>query len=181
MKKLLMLAILALVLCASMHNVYAQTAPSSTTTPAQTPDIPRLISYQGLLTSTNGQPVPDGTHLLTIRFYSDAQGEASALWQDNFTVVTTNGVFSILLGSQAPLPEASVMAQPMWIGVSVDSTELRPLSQLTSSPYAMNVANGAITTEKMGTDYVGSISVNGAKVSGKGSNVNLVAGDGLCN
>ncbi len=177
-----MTAILAalVLMCSTVMSTaisYAQTTSSSL--PGRGPDIPRVMSYQGLLTSADGQPVPNGSHQLTIRLFSDAQGENPSVWEDNFTVVTNNGLFSILLGSQSPLPEASVMSQPLWVGVTVDSTELRPFSQLAASPYAITVANGAITSDKMGTDYVGSISVNGSKITGKGSGINFIAGDGL--
>jgi len=184
MKRSLTLIIFALLLSVTTTilftaNSSAQTNPSSSSVAGHTPDIPHLISYQGLLTSVPGLPIQDGTHLLTIRFYSDAQGDNPAVWQDVFHVETNGGVFSIILGSQAPLPDASVMSQPLWIGVTIDSSEFRQLSQFTASPYALTVANGAITGEKMGTDYVGSISINGTRITGKGSNINFMAGDGL--
>lgn len=174
------MTMLAMVFLASCTLFFTRISVAQTTSPGgQTADIPRVISYQGLLKNSSGQPLPDGLHLITIRFYSDAEGGSPVLWEDVFKVPTNAGVFSILLGSQKPLPDASTMGQPLWVGVTVDSTDLRPLSQLTSSPYAMSVANSSITTEKMGTDYVGAISVNGTKVTSKGSNINLKAGSGL--
>ena len=137
MKKLLTLATLATLLVLSSMMPFAQNSFAQT---ASTTDIPRLISYQGLLAGTAGQPVANGAHMLTIRFYADSQGVGPAVWSDNFNVTTNNGVFSILLGSQIPLPTISVMNQPLWVGVTVDSLELHPFSQLTSSPYAMTVS-----------------------------------------
>jgi hypothetical protein len=144
-------------------------------------DIPHVISYQGMLTDNAGTPVVDGDHALTIRFYSDEQGSIPAMWEDEFTVTTKHGLFSLTLGSQKALPSVKAMSMPLWLGVATgpEKTELKPFTQLTSSPYAITVANGAITKEKMGIDFVGSISVNGTKITSKGSNMNLVAGNGL--
>ena len=54
-----------------------------------------------------------------------------------------------------------------------------PVAPLSATPYALTVANNSITPDKMATDYVGSISVNGQKVSAKASNLNFQAGEGL--
>ena len=73
------------------------------------------------------------------------------------------------------------MNSQLWLAVAIgeDKTELKPFAPLSSAAYAMNVANGAVTAEKMGTDYVGSIYLNGQKVTGRGGDLNIVAGDGL--
>ena len=166
-----LLVILLLWVAVMAPQVFAQSS--------STPDVPRVISYQGLLTSSGGQAAADGLHLLTLRLYTDALGTNPAVWSDTFTAETQSGVFSVLLGSKAPLPASSIMAQPLWLSVEVDGVELRPLSELSAAPYALSVPNGSITSEKLGTDYVGSFSINGTKVTGKGSDVNLTAGPGL--
>ena len=41
--------------------------------------IPRLISYQGVLTDQQGAFIPDGTHSLTLKIY-DVLAGGSAVW-----------------------------------------------------------------------------------------------------
>ena len=103
------------------------------------------------------------------------------------TPVDSNGVFNLMLGSaNNPLPGPSAMDRPIWLGVAIDNgPELRPLSQITASAYAINVADNAITSQKIAAgavqsanladsavtstklnmDYVSSISVNGHPIT----------------
>ena len=139
-------------------------------------DIPHTVSYQGYLTNPSGKPVSDGTYSITLRLYGDANG-SQILWQDEMNAQTTNGVFSILLGSGTPLP-ASAMNQPLWLGVQPNGQdEMRPLTPLTASPYALAIPNNSVTDAKLGVNYVGGIDVNGIPVTTKGSVLNLVGGN----
>src|SRR5436190_4421711 len=138
----------------------------------------RVLNYQGVLRSSIGPA--EGMHSITIRLY-DREDAASPIWEDVFNVpVDRNGIFSIELGSQKPLPDAAMMSKAPWLGMSIGSEqELRPLSRLTASPFALSIADNTVTESKMATDYVGSVSINGKKVTAKGSDLNIVAGEGL--
>ena len=63
-------------------------------------DVPRLIQYQGKLLLTSGAAVP-GPVSLRVRLYDQPTGSTNVLFDETHAVVTlTNGLFSILLGSQ---------------------------------------------------------------------------------
>lgn len=133
MKKLILLASISLVLQTSLH---AQTSP-------------RLLSYQGVIRSSGVDVV--GNHSLVVTLYGDASGTIK-LWQGTLnTPIDSSGVFNCLLGtSDNPLPSAAVMDQPLWLGVAVDTgAELHPLSPMTASPYALNVADQSISANKL--------------------------------
>jgi len=152
------------------------------------PDVPHTLSYQGYLLDSQGAPVADGNYSVTLRMYTDAQGVAK-VWEDAFTAQVRNGVFNILLGSgKYSLPGANVMSAPLWIGVQfADGDEMKPLTPLTSSPYALGIADnavssnklqdGAVTEDKIGANYVGGIAINGVPVTGKGTMLNFVSTD----
>lgn len=127
-----------------------------TTAQAQT-DVPRIISYQGQVTAADGKAI-NGTHHITVNFYSDRFGK-TYLWQGQYDAEITNGIFNVILGSgKYKLPENSVMNRPLWIGVSVDGgAEMRPLSQMSGVPYAMNVPDKSITAAKLADDVLLSI------------------------
>lgn len=147
-------------------------------------DVPRTISYQGLLSSTDGTPFADGEYGITITLYGDANGR-TPIWNDSYRTQVNDGLFNLYLGEGKPLPGAEAMNRPLWIGTSVNGApEMRPLTPLAASPYAFNVpdkaitgnkiADGTITAEKLAIEYVGEVQVDGQKVSAKGAALNLV-------
>ena len=141
-------------------------------------DIPRIISYQGQLQSST--LLSDGDHFFTARLYSDANGK-QLVWKGSYSVAVHGGLFALQLGSgEQPLPDASSVNSNLFLSIEVDGKgELKPFTQMTAAAYALNVANGAITKEKMGTDYVSSIRVNGKKVTQRGGSLNINSGAGI--
>jgi len=112
---------------------------------------PATIGHQGVLTTSGGAPVADGTYSLTFRLYSASTG-GIALWTETHSAVSvSNGVFSVVLGSVTSLNIS--FEQPLWLSVSVNSgAELSPRVQLTAAPYSMtakSVADNAVTSAKI--------------------------------
>ncbi|HWF45147.1 MAG TPA: hypothetical protein VG537_10940, partial [Candidatus Kapabacteria bacterium] len=181
LKKRLSLAALIIVLSCG-HSVAQQIAP---------PTSPRTLSYQGVISEKGGVTNLAGTHLVTVTLYSDNMG-TQKLWQSTMTTtLDTSGVFSTLLGTpENPLPDAQTMDRPIFLGVSLDGQpEMRPLTTVSASAYALNVADnsitsnkiaaGAVTADKLNMDYVSSISVNGEKVTTPGTGLNITGGNGV--
>jgi len=112
--------------------------------------VPKTISYQGVLTDAAGSNIPDGNYNLTFKIY-DAGTSGTALWTENHTVAVSNGIFNTILGTVNPL-ELPFDTQ-YWLGVTVEGgAELSPRIQLTSSPYSFNAASisdGTVTTNKI--------------------------------
>ncbi|MEP7233804.1 MAG: hypothetical protein ABI778_00785 [Ignavibacteriota bacterium] len=121
---------------------------AQTSSPSGT-DVPRILSYQGQLTTTNGS-VMNGTHRITASLYSDRFGKNS-VWSGEYDAVVTDGLFSVILGAgKYKLPGNPEMNKALWIGVKVDGAEeLKPLSQLAAAPYALNVPDKSITLNKL--------------------------------
>lgn len=103
--------------------------------------IPATLSYQGLLTDSNGTPVPDGTHTILVKFYDASEGGTATFQRGPITVITFKGLFTVILGSgegtsNDPLP-STFGDSPHWIGITPDNqTELTPRATLTTVPYA---------------------------------------------
>lgn len=101
--------------------------------------IPKTLSYQGVLTQANGTPVPDGNVTLTFRLYGGPTG-GSPLWEETQTVAVQKGVFTALLGAVNAL--SLPFDKPYHLGLSVaGGDELTPRTGLTSSPYAFTAGN----------------------------------------
>ncbi len=108
-------------------------------------DVPHLISYQGRITeSPSGDPVPDGSYPITFRIYDSAAGGGS-LWQETYaSVPVTDGLYAVRLGSINPFPHDLDFSTPYWLEIVFGSETLSPRYQLTSAPYALNIADSIV-------------------------------------
>ncbi len=120
--------------------------------------IPRQMSYQGLLTDPTGQLVPDGDHSLTMSLYTQATG-GSSIWSETQTVTVVRGLFNVILGRGTPISDAVAFDRAYFLGVSVDGgAELSPRAALTASPYALR----AVVADGLSPNAAGAVrSLNG--------------------
>jgi len=103
--------------------------------------IPKTMSYQGVLADTSGNSVVDGNYNLTFRIYNIASG-GTEIWTETQTIPVVDGIFNAILGSVTPLNLA--FDQPYWLGVSVEGgIELSPRIELTSVPYSLEPDSGS--------------------------------------
>src|SRR5579872_4504925 len=85
----------------------------------QSYDVPRVISYQGVVHDNNGSLLSDGNYQIVASFYDDALG-TSKIWQGKYTVTVSQGTFNVMLGSgDSPLPALKAMNKPIWVGIQV--------------------------------------------------------------
>ena len=103
--------------------------------------IPSVVSYQGLLTDAQGSRVSDEGHAIAFRLYNDPS-IGRPLWEESQKVVTTDGVFSVLLGSVEPFPDDLFAKSPLYLGVQVDGeSEMTPRHIVSSVPFAIHAGN----------------------------------------
>ena len=117
--------------------------------------VPRLISFQGVLTDDSGKPISTGTYHLTLRLYGSATG-GEPIWQEEQSAVVTDGILNLLLGGVTPLQLP--FDRPYWLGITVGSgAEMTPRIPLTSTGYAVRaVYADSITGIAAGGDLTGS-------------------------
>jgi hypothetical protein len=134
--------------------------------------IPRNLSYQGVLTDTLGNPKPDGLYVFTFKLYAVATG-GSALWMEAKSLDVKGGLFYTLLGDVTPFPSSFNFNGQYWLGIEPDAgPELSPRVQLASTGssfyaegadsarVAATIPDGVVTTDKLGDD-----AVTGAKIA----------------
>ncbi len=103
--------------------------------PAQ---IPRTLSYQGILSDTLGTPKPDGLYAITFRLY-DAPSGGTLLWVETQSLQVRRGLFSAVLGSQTPFPSSLAFERQYWLGIQVSpEPELLPRIALSAVGYSLN-------------------------------------------
>lgn len=137
--------VVAIILIATRAN--AQDNPTAAVAPAAGEEVAAPvepgISYQGqLLDPFTGAPKPDGFYAMTFSIYNVESGGAP-LWAVAKSVVTTDGVFSTVLGDIAqPLDLTIFDGQALWLGVKVgNDLEATPRQRLAYAPYALYAAN----------------------------------------
>ncbi len=102
-------------------------------------EVPSTMSYQGVLMDDGGAFVPDGDYSLTFMLYTIPEGGAPIWGETQSPVAVSRGVFSVILGSVAPL-DGLAFDVPCWLGITVGpGTELSPRVRLASSPYALSL------------------------------------------
>ncbi len=118
--------------------------------------IPRTISYQGVLKDESGALIPVGDYAMTFSIYTAASGTA-ALWTEaHASVEVVNGVFTVILGSTTSLD--LTFDSQYYLGVTVGTgDEMTPRIPLTSTPYslrALTIADSSVTNEKLAISAV---------------------------
>jgi len=100
--------------------------------------IPRTLSYQGVLTDNAGKPRPDGSYSFTFRFYTSPTG-GTPIWSESKSLAVKSGLFSTALGEQTPFGAAVKFDQQYWLGIQVgNEPELSPHIALTSVGYSFS-------------------------------------------
>lgn len=143
-KKLISLFLVVGSLMAVLGLVWGVDRLGATET-AVTAGAPPLVSYQGILTDSGGEPI-SGTVTLKFGVYAAASG-GGPLWEETQSdVPVSDGSFSVLLGSVQPLTTTLFADPTRYLQVSVDVsggggsfTDL-PRQQLASVPYALQAA-----------------------------------------
>ena len=130
------------------------------------------MSYQGILTDQNGQPI-NGTVQMTYRLYSTETG-GIALYTEAEDVVVTNGLFNSVVGPDSIAggltPED--LTNPLYLEIQVANgvyTEtLAPRQRLYGSPYAFTLMPGTVISGTMPAAVYGPNGINGIVTIGNG-------------
>ncbi len=112
--------------------------------------VPQKMNYEGTLTDTEGNPVPDGTYEIQFSLYSVLTG-GTPLWTEAWNsttapVIVTNGKFNVMLGAHNPIPVEFFNERPtVYLGIKVGTDdEMLPRQQLASVAYAFTAGSGGI-------------------------------------
>ncbi len=109
-------------------------------------DVPMIVTYQGELTDSNGDPV-NGVHTTAFSLYESPEG-GEPLWSESQEVEYTEGLFTVWLGYNTAFPDEIFGAQ-LWLGINVDDQgELSPLIPLTSSAFSIRAKYVDLLTEE---------------------------------
>jgi len=132
--------------------------------------IPRILSYQGILADSLGNPKADGTYTFAFRLYSTLSG-GTAIWTEQKTLTVKRGLFQTNLGDQVVFGSSLTFTQPYWLSIQVASEpELVPRILMTSAGYSLasirsDTARFALNSAPFALPYAGTASSAGSAFS----------------
>lgn len=138
--------------------------------------VPPLLNFQGRITNTTGEALPDGNYSIVFRIYNDSIG-GSAVWEEpQLDLLVKNGLVNVLLGSVNPINDSVFLEANRWLTVSVDGgSEMLPRTRIVSVGYAQRV--GTIDDSRGGT-VNGDIYIRGLPAADIGDHSPELHGDG---
>ena len=95
--------------------------------------VPRNLSYQGLLTKSNGGLVKDGKYNVIFRMFGSMEG-GSPFWEENQEVGINDGIISVTLGKNTPLV---AIPSESYLEIEIAGSVLSPRQELTSVFYSL--------------------------------------------
>ncbi|MBI3232838.1 MAG: hypothetical protein HYZ42_02160, partial [Bacteroidetes bacterium] len=104
---------------------------------------PKTLSYQGILTDSQQEPMPNATYTLIFSLYASANG-GTPLWTEINQVQTQTGVFDVILGQFTIL--TLPFDQQYWLGITLQGKpEMTPRIALVASPYSMSSLQSSVS------------------------------------
>jgi hypothetical protein len=96
--------------------------------------VPDRLSYQGMLSGSEGETVDDGMYTMHFNLYGESDPPTS-LWSEIQNVTIVNGIFNVILGAVNPLELP--FDEQYYLSIAIgDEPELSPRIALTSSAYS---------------------------------------------
>lgn len=110
--------------------------------------VPRTINYQGRI--ADGPNPVNGNRWIEVRLYTSETGGTPIYSERHESVEFKEGIFTVGIGTQQPIPESVTFDGQYWLGVTIEdfnsSNELSPRYILRSSPYSFraDIADSAV-------------------------------------
>ena len=99
-------------------------------------EAPKQISFQGMLTDSQGAAVADGSHTVSFSMYENQTG-GTVIWTEEQIISVQNGIFNTILGMTNPVEIPN--SGNLWIGIKIgEDEELSPRTRLVSVPYSLS-------------------------------------------
>ena len=121
------------------------------------PGVPRVMLYEGYLTDSDGNPLPDGLHDFTFALYTDPAGDSPVWVEEHRKVKVADGLVRVHLGKGTPSKALDIpFDRQYFLGVRIDDgAEMAPRLELVTTAYSFRagvadeVADASITAEKL--------------------------------
>ncbi len=118
---------------------------------------PKTMTYEGIITNTNGESLPAGRYNFVFSLYTEKEGGTPVWTEKHQSIEVVDGYVQLLLGQGTePKPLDLPFDRPYYLGISFgDQPELTPRMELTTSGFAFrasianDVRDASITSDKI--------------------------------
>ena len=108
--------------------------------------VPQVMNAQGVIRTTAGVPAT-GAFAITFSIYGQQSGGAALWTEPQPNVALNNGLFSVLLGTNTPIPPALfAQSDSLWLAIKVDGDVELPRERLVTQAFAFEAAHAANAT-----------------------------------
>lgn len=103
-------------------------------------EVPSLLSYQGYLTDSYGNPIANGTYEIGFGIY-DAPEQGHQLWSETYPSLTVaNGLVAVLLGSITPLNDSAFSSSERFLEITVAGEVIIPRTRFTTVGFSFRTS-----------------------------------------
>ena len=154
------LAFMGFSLAFSQSKGFLQDNQADSTQLAKSTALPRIIDYQGFLTTPQGEPI-SGSLAMTFRLW-DAREGGNELWQERQTLDVRLGYFTASLGVSQPISIDMFSSTPRWLEIEIDGERLAPRKRINSVANALNASNASALNGVDGASFYTKAQANSA-------------------
>ncbi len=108
-------------------------------------DVPRVISYQGVLVDANGKPETRKNVSFSFTFYSDKTSGNVVVQKQSKVLDVIGGLFNTML----EIPPTADLNQQLWLEIEVEGKIFPNRIQMATALYALNIPDNVVTTNKI--------------------------------
>lgn len=147
--------------------------------------VPQVSNFQGMATDSAGHRLPDGTIILTLRYYTASTGGTFLYAEQFYNVPVKGGVFNVVMGTGTMIGVGSATSfsdairafNTVFAETSVNSdTPMVPRIQILAAPYAVRAytsdylggmpASQFLDTTSTAQTKAGGLTLNGSSPTG---------------
>ena len=135
--------------------------------------VPRTLTYQGVLADSLMVPRADGWYTFVFSLY-DALSGGALLWSETKDLEVTRGLFATVLGETTPFPASIGFDRQYWLGIKVGvGSELSPRIPLSAVGYSIRSLKA--DTAEYARAAAGQAFVDSARIAGSVPNGSVTA------
>ncbi len=112
--------------------------------------IPKTITFQGILTDSDGKVKPDGKYYLNAKLFDNSTGGTEVWSENNISVNSSGGIINAILGTMTALPEFN---RELWLEIQILGEQPMQRIKIHSVPYSLYSEKSRISIQSLASGF----------------------------